>query len=172
MGKDILAERLGAYSVGQIHEFSVKNIRVTSSNFDDSEGTATVSAVFLEEDENIRVSGNYVLNYTLCGEDWTLEALHTESERVTPPDTSDFSDDELILALRASGFGEADSVKVKSHKPNLEEGTDFYDVEANFGEGEVKRIGLTFNYTIKDGWSVINQSAPLIKTDAPEESAE
>ena len=109
----------------------------------------TVRAVAEDENESVRVTGTYAVTYTDQRGEIVEDSFFTVDEKIAPQKPSDFSKDELLLALKFLGAGEFSDVSVIRHTPSLLDGTDRYLVSSGGENFEIE-----FTYTLKLGWHI------------------
>lgn len=147
--EDILAERFGENLVGGPKEFSILKCEILNCEEEADEKMLTVRAIAEDENESVRVTGTYAITYTDQRGEIVEDSFFTVDEKIAPQKPSDFSKDELLLALKFLGAGEFSDISVIRHTPSLLDGTDRYLILSG---GE--KFEIEFTYTLKLGWNI------------------
>lgn len=147
--EDIVSERFGERFVRQPADFSVEKCEILKREKLADGERLTVRAVAGDGNKTVCVTGTYVITYVNRRSEPDQDAFSVRSETAVPQRASDFSEDELLLALKLLGLGSFSSLTVKRHSPSLLNGKDRYLVTA---DGENFEIGFT--YSLKLGWSI------------------
>ena len=115
-----------------------------------------------DPENKIKVTGEYSMAYVLAGNEWMLKSFNVLSEKVTPLQSSDFSFDEIMIALNYCGY-DVEDIRISGRVTNLKNGRDTYKINANDKDGNVLNLALTFIFSPENnGWSVLNAECKKI----------
>lgn len=115
-----------------------------------------------DSENKIKITGEYSMAYVLAGNEWMLKSFNVLSEKVTPLQNSDFSFDEIMIALNYCGF-DGENIRISGRVTNLKSGRDTYKINVNDKDENVLNLALTFIFSPENGgWSVLNAECKKI----------